>query len=370
MRYVMKIVAVLLLLMSRQALALDLGIPVACDYGEDCFIESYFDHDKKEESFADHTCGKLSDDGHQSTDFKLRNQEQMVSGVNVLAGDSGVIYSVRDGMSDISVDLIGEEAVRGRECGNGIVIEHKRGYVTQYCHLKQGSITVKKGEEVEKGQVIGQVGLSGVTSFPYLEFTVRLNGKPVDPFTGDDPVSGETVVSCDSLDIYPLWDKQTEKRLKYIATALLSHGFSDRVPHAQGAREGKFSRTEIKNDTKLIVYWVDIFGAIEGDELRMGIFDPEGKQILEESREFATSRRHVFQFVGQKPTEERWPLGEYVGRVDLLRRDSDARESVISSTTTFEMVDAAAVEKKEAESESTSSPEDLPIEENLEEKLP
>ncbi|MCE3232608.1 MAG: hypothetical protein K0R98_865 [Rickettsiaceae bacterium] len=349
MKYILFIITAFF---AQAAMAIDIGIPVACSYGEDCLIESYFDHDAKVDDFSDHTCGKLSADGHASTDFKLMNYEQMEDGVNVVAGDSGIVKQVRDGMVDVNVDLIGEEAIRGRECGNGVVIEHKRGYETQYCHLKQGSIVVKKDEKVEKGQMIGQVGLSGLTAFPSLEFTVRLNGRAVDPFTGEDPVSGDATVSCDSLDIYPLWDKQTEKKLKYISTALLSVGFSDKVPHEQGAREGKFSSKKIKDNARLLVLWVDIFGILKDDELKISILSPNGDIISSESRKFAGSKRQLFQFLGKKPESDTWPQGDYIGKVELLRKDNEEIEHVINASTTVDIVDANKLDQEMDETQS------------------
>lgn len=318
--------------------ALDLGIPIACDYGVECLISSYYDKSVEKGEYTDHTCGKLSYDNHKSTDFMLRSHTQMKDGVNVVAADSGKVIFVRDGMSDISVDLIGEEAVRGRECGNGVIIDHKRGYKTEYCHLKNGSIPKKMDEFVEKGEIIGEVGLSGITSFPYLRFTVSLNGDAIDPFTGDNPITGDINVPCDSLDIYPLWDKQTEKRLKYIATSLLSMGFSEKVPHSQGAREGKFSREVIKDNSKLMVFWVDIFGLVAGDELKLTIIDPDGNVIKEETRPFNSSRRHIFQFLGHKNKAELWPKGKYLGRVQLIRNDSGDIDDVINTTTNVEVI--------------------------------
>jgi len=331
------------LLYAKPSSALDLGIPIACDYGFDCFIESYYDHSKEANIVTDHACGRLSYDGHKSTDFILKNHSQMKEGVNVVAGDSGVIKYVRDGMSDVSVDLIGEEAVRGRECGNGIIIDHKRGYTTEYCHLKRNSITVKVGDEVEKGDPIAQVGLSGNTTFPYLEFTVR-NGKgaAVDPFTGEDPVTGSVDVSCDSLDIYPLWDKQTEKNLDYISTAMLGIGFSEKVPHASGAREGKYSKERIKNNAHLLVLWTDIFGIIKGDDLKMSIIAPDGSVLASEVRQFTNNKRHMFQFMGKKPTFKRWPLGEYIGKIELIRKDGEDFDKVINETFALEIIDANA----------------------------
>lgn len=328
----------LLVFFARPAMAIDMSIPLACIYGEDCFIENYFDHEPKPDIYLDHTCGKLSSDGNVTTDFKLRDHVQMKDGINVLAVDSGVIKSVRDGMSDISVDLIGEEAVRGRECGNGIVITHKRGYETQYCHLKRNSILVKQGEAVEKGQEIAQVGLSGITSFPYLEFSVRLNGKPIDPFTGENPVTEDSSIACDSLDIYPLWDKQTEKKLKYISTAMLGIGFSKKVPHARGAREGKFGKTKIDHDARLLVLWTDIFGVVKGDELKMSIIDPDGKVIKSEVRTFSANRRHMFQFLGKKPESEFWMKGEYIGKIELSRIESGAKSIIVNESTVVQIV--------------------------------
>ncbi len=336
---ILSLFLIVFIITLKSAVALDLSIPVACTYGEDCFIESYFDHDSKPDTFTDHTCGKLSSDNHASTDFKLKSYSQMKEGVNVVATDSGVIASMRDGMSDISVDLIGAEAVRGRECGNGIVIEHKRGYVTQYCHLKRNSILVKVGDKVEKGQTIGQVGLSGITTSPYLEFKVTLNGHPVDPFTGEDPVTGDSNVSCDSLDIYPLWDKQTEKKLKYVSSMLLGMGFADKVPHAQGAREGKFSREKIKNNARLLVLWTDIFGVLKDDELEMTITSPDGRVLSSEVRKITSNKKQLFQFVGKKPDAAIWPSGEYVGKVELRRQEADEVDKVVSATTVVEIAE-------------------------------
>ena len=328
---------------ANQATALDLGTPIACSYGEDCFIANYYDHSIKKDIFLDHTCGKLSSDGHISTDFQLKNHAQMKEGVNVVAGDSGIIKFVRDGMSDISVNLIGETAVRGRECGNGVIIEHSRGYKTQYCHLKQNSITVEPGDEISKGDPIAQVGLSGVTSFPYLEFTVTINGTPVDPFTGEDPVTGEANVACDSLDIYPLWDKQTEKKLKYVSTALLGAGFSEKVPHSQGAREGKFGKKEIENNARLLTLWSDIFGAAKDDELKVSIIDPDGKTLTTETKKFTSDKRHVFQFIGKKPDNTLWPTGDYTGKIELLRKENNEIEHVIDNTVIVKIIDPEMV---------------------------
>ncbi len=63
--------------------------------------------------------------------------------------------------------------------GNRVVIKHSYGYETLYAHL--GSINVKKGQYVKKGQLIGTVGSTGLSTGPHLHYEVHLNGKFVDP---------------------------------------------------------------------------------------------------------------------------------------------------------------------------------------------
>jgi murein DD-endopeptidase MepM/ murein hydrolase activator NlpD len=51
-----------------------------------------------------------------------------------------------------------------RSYGNHVVIRHSGGYRTLYAHLKDGSVQVREGQSVRKGQVIARVGASGLSS--------------------------------------------------------------------------------------------------------------------------------------------------------------------------------------------------------------
>ena len=64
-------------------------------------------------------------------------------------------------------------------CGNMITIDHGGGMATNYCHLSQ--IFVGVGQDVQRGQAIGAVGMTGDATGPHLHFEVRIDGKPVDP---------------------------------------------------------------------------------------------------------------------------------------------------------------------------------------------
>ena len=85
------------------------------------------------------------------------------TGTNIVAAESGrVSYS---------------GYMRGY--GNVIILSHNEGYSTVYAHNSVNS--VKKGQYVTKGNIIGKVGRTGNATGSHLHFEVRLNGKPVNP---------------------------------------------------------------------------------------------------------------------------------------------------------------------------------------------
>ena len=63
--------------------------------------------------------------------------------------------------------------------GNCVIIDHGLGVQTLYGHFS--SIGVKVGDKVEKGQVIGRSGMTGLAAGDHLHFTVLVNGTPVNP---------------------------------------------------------------------------------------------------------------------------------------------------------------------------------------------
>jgi murein DD-endopeptidase MepM/ murein hydrolase activator NlpD len=65
--------------------------------------------------------------------------------------------------------------------GNAVIIDHGGGDATLYGH--QSRLAVSTGERVERGQIIGYVGATGLATGPHLHWEWRVNGVPTDPMT-------------------------------------------------------------------------------------------------------------------------------------------------------------------------------------------
>jgi murein DD-endopeptidase MepM/ murein hydrolase activator NlpD len=64
--------------------------------------------------------------------------------------------------------------------GQVIFLDHGGGFTTRYGHLSTAD--VKKGDRVERNDIIGRVGATGLATGSHLHYEVRINGVPVDPY--------------------------------------------------------------------------------------------------------------------------------------------------------------------------------------------
>lgn len=79
-------------------------------------------------------------------------------------------------------DAVVESIAQGGGKGGTIILDHGQEIKTQYAHLSK--ILVNKGDRVQKGQPIAQVGNTGRSTGPHLHYEVRVNGVPIDPRKG------------------------------------------------------------------------------------------------------------------------------------------------------------------------------------------
>ena len=101
---------------------------------------------------------------------------------NAIAAKAGIVTMVVTGCTSYG----------DTECGDGygnyVMIQHSDGIYTLYAHLHQNTITVKVGDSVSQGQVIGKIGSSGNSTGTHLHFEIRTNATtPVDPLDYIDP---------------------------------------------------------------------------------------------------------------------------------------------------------------------------------------
>jgi murein DD-endopeptidase MepM/ murein hydrolase activator NlpD len=66
-----------------------------------------------------------------------------------------------------------------RGLGNHIIIDHGFGITSIYAHLDRAN--VRRGQKVQRGDVIGFVGNTGMSLAPHLHYEIKLNGQNVDP---------------------------------------------------------------------------------------------------------------------------------------------------------------------------------------------
>jgi murein DD-endopeptidase MepM/ murein hydrolase activator NlpD len=97
--------------------------------------------------------------------------------------NDGINVSVPAGTS-IKAAENGVVAYAGSELepyGNLILIRHANNWVTAYAHSDK--LLVKRGDTVQRGQVIAKAGQSGNVSQPQLHFELRKGSKPVNPLS-------------------------------------------------------------------------------------------------------------------------------------------------------------------------------------------
>lgn len=234
---------------------------------------------------------------------------EMRRGVRILAAAPGRVRAVRDGEPDTGLE--GFET--GKDCGNGIVVDHADGWSTQYCHLARGSIAVRPGQTVARGAPIGRMGLSGRTEFPHLHFTLRRDGDVVDPFDG-----GEVSAACGGAG-EDLWAEPVAVRFG----GLVDHGFIGKRPTLDVVREG-LPTIAFDPADDVLIFWARAFGLRSGDVIRLRLMAPDGRVMASNDRAMDRARAEEFAFIGARRPSGGWAPGRYEAEVVFIRDERPA----------------------------------------------
>jgi murein DD-endopeptidase MepM/ murein hydrolase activator NlpD len=115
---------------------------------------------------------RYDDKGIEQNGDPSQNDTYSVYGQDVIAVADATVAKVIDGVPQNSppniapgVGLDPEKAL-----GNSVVLALPGGLFATYAHMKTGSLTVKVGDHVKRGQLLGHVGNSGNTTGPHLHF--------------------------------------------------------------------------------------------------------------------------------------------------------------------------------------------------------
>jgi len=124
---------------------------------------------------------RLREDGGTFTGDPKDNKNYRCYGAEALAVADAVVAAVKDGIPEnvpglnsravpITLETVG---------GNHVILDLGQGRYAFYAHLQPGSLRVKAGDKVRRGQVVGLVGNSGNSTEPHLHFHISDANSPL-----------------------------------------------------------------------------------------------------------------------------------------------------------------------------------------------
>ena len=141
---------------------------------------------------------------YMTSDYKSRNKSRPThNGIDMIGNYYACDYIVA--IDDGKVAECSKDAERG----NYVSIRHENGYYSNYYHMKDGSVVVKKGQQMTKGDKIGYMGSTGRSTGNHLHFGVSTGNGWLDPmpyltgeksFRKEEPTPAPTPTPTKSID--------------------------------------------------------------------------------------------------------------------------------------------------------------------------
>lgn len=143
---------------------------------------------------------QLNDKSMLFTGDMLKVSDYEYFGDEIYSVADGTVVGIQDGLPEQIPGKLPEDATIQMAGGNYVVVDIGNGRFAFYAHMQPGSLKVKKGDTVKRGQVLGLLGNSGNTDTPHLHFHVMdgpspllANGLPYvfTAFTGQGRITDE-----------------------------------------------------------------------------------------------------------------------------------------------------------------------------------
>ena len=121
----------------------------------------------------------VDDSGRTHVGDRLKNESYYAEGKDAVAVADGIVAATKDGIPEnvpggravpITLETVG---------GNHVIVDIGGGRHAFYAHLKPGSLRVRTGDRVRRGQVLGLVGNSGNSTEPHLHFHISDGVSPL-----------------------------------------------------------------------------------------------------------------------------------------------------------------------------------------------
>lgn len=329
---------------------IELILPASCRLEENCWFVNYPDIDTTE-GIKDYNNGIFTYNGSFGTEIAIQSLLQMQKGIPVVAAQDGTVIFTTNNFKDNLPLAQGINVNEMPFCGNSVVLEHGLGWQTVYCHLKKGSVSVKKGDFIRKGNKIAEVGASGRAVFPHLYFAVLRDGVSFDPFTGRQlSVNKEGEGKAEMKQYKPFWAPVVKDKLPYREVAVVNVGVATEDPTLDSIKEGKYQDVEIQTTIDSIVLWIYGFHFQKGDFIKAVLQNPAGTRVSYEMKTISTDEREKAAFFRIPKPKDGWKAGKYKGSFEVMRPGS---KLVYEYSASFEIkeppvpVDEEALRRKE-----------------------
>jgi Peptidase family M23 len=122
---------------------------------------------------------RVGDDGRLLRGDPGQNAGWCSYGAPVLAVADGKVVGARDGIPDNSPGSAAVEITLATLMGNSVSLDLGGGRFAHYAHLQPGTLAVRVGDRVRRGQVLGRVGNSGSSDAPHLHFQLTDGPDPL-----------------------------------------------------------------------------------------------------------------------------------------------------------------------------------------------